>query len=186
MRALWNAWLTASPSVRTPRLPRRRRSPATSRAGPLTTACAPLSAASARPSPRARAFVFRISASTLSTGRNTAAILPPAGSAPISAPRRAAKRIPASTSRQPAAQAAPTSPAPWPSTASGTIPTARHNSVSAAASAKSAGCVHSVRSSSLARPSRPNSTPSSDLPSRSSRNTASQRSSTARATGSRS
>ena len=184
--AAGNAFGLDRASARTPRFAKRRRKAPTSRAGPRTTQCVPFSAASESPGPRARAFVFRISAATVPAGANTAARRPPAGSDASSAPRRTANRIPSSSPKPPAAQAAPISPAPWPSAASGATPAPRQSSVTAAASAKSAGCANEGPSRSPRGPSSPNIAGSSDAPPRSSRKTVSQRSSTSRAAGSHS
>ena len=176
MSALWKAWLVRSRSTRTPPASKSSISAATASSGPLTTWCAPLSAASDTDP--------RTAAATRSEGANTAAIAPPPGSDPITAPRRVAKRMPSSNSNTPAARAAAISPTLCPNTASGRIPTLPQSAVSAHSSAYSAGCVHSVRSSRPLPPSAsPNIAASRDSP-RSSRKTSSHRSSTSRATGS--
>ena len=148
---------------------------------PLTTRCVPLSAATSTPS----APLSSISASTRSAEANTAVIAPASdGRLPISSPRTAASLNPSSNPNTPATCAAASSPTLCPNTATGRTPTLSHNADNAHPNAYSAGCVHVVSSTLPTAPSRPNITSSSDSP-RNDTISRSQRSSTARTTGSR-
>ena len=183
--ALWRAWLARSRSQRSCSPAQRVSREATRPAGPLTTWWTPFSAATSSPTPETPTFISSTSARTRSSGAETAVIAPPSGCEPVRAPRRTANRMPSSSPNTPAVRAAASSPTPYPSTASGRIPTSDQRAARAQASAKSAGWVNEVSSRSPEDPAAPNITASSDSP-RSARNTASQRSSTSRAAGSRS
>ena len=129
----WKAWLVRKRSQRTPSPANSSASAATIPAGPDTTRCDPLSAASDTAGYRPSAAAIR------SVEANTASIAPAcapsAGSAPIRDPRASASRKPSSSDSTPAACAAASSPTECPITTAGFTPRLAHSATRPACSA---------------------------------------------------
>ncbi len=145
MRGEWKAWLTAS--LRTLR-PRDRNSSANASASSsspeTTTDVGPLTAARPIRSP--------IRGSTSASVASTAIIAPPPGSAAIRLARAATSVAASARDSTPAAWAAVSSPAEWPSRKSGRTPQDWNSRNNATSTAKRPGWVNPVRSSAAGSP----------------------------------
>ncbi len=140
---LWHATSTFTRRQYTPRASSSARRSASAPVSPETTVDRALFDAAAH-SRSSRPMRARRASSSDSS---TTAMPPCPAIVPSRRLRRAMTRAASASDSAPATCAAATSPMLWPTTASGSIPHARHSAARATSIAKSAGCVTSTRSS---------------------------------------